>query len=227
MKKTAKQAFINTLPVLAGYMVLGFGFGIIMHANGYSILLTFTMSLLIYAGAMQYVAIGLFAGGASFFTTAITTVMVNARHLFYSVSMLDKYKDMGLCKPYLIFALTDETYSLVCNAETTFSTSDQKRYYLFVSLFDHIYWVTGSVLGAIAGNLLSFNSTGIDFALAALFITVYIEQLLTSSKHTPAIIGVAISAICLLVFGKESFLIPAMLFIALALCMCKEDATNE
>ena len=135
MKKILKQSFISTVPVMTGYLVLGFGFGIILKANGYGILLAFAMSLLIYAGSMQYVAIGLLTGGASLITTAITTLMVNARHLFYGISMLDKYRNTGKIKPYLIFALTDETYSLVCSDNTDMTENEQKKYYFFVSLF--------------------------------------------------------------------------------------------
>ncbi len=221
MKKIVKQAFIATLPVMAGYLVLGFGFGIIMRTSGFSILCAFAMSMFIYAGSMQYVAVGLMTGGASFLTIAVTTLMVNARHLFYGISMLDKYKKVGKRKLYLIFALTDETYSLVCN-----DTQD-KDYYLAVTMFDHFYWVSGSVLGAVVGSLVRFNTEGIDFALTALFITVFLEQWLTTKKHTSAIIGVVASIICLVVFGSENFLIPTMLVIALLLCLQKEEKGHE
>ena len=145
MKKVAKTAFKDTIPVLTGYLVLGFGFGIVLKANGYGILLAFVMSLFIYAGSMQYVAINLFTGGAGLITVALTTLMVNARHLFYGISMLEKYKDTGKRKPYLIFALTDETYSLVCNDNPDVPTEKRKDYYWFVSLFNQIYWILGSV----------------------------------------------------------------------------------
>lgn len=227
MKKMIKRAFVDTIPVLTGYLVLGFGFGIILKANGYGIFLAFVMSLLIYAGSMQYVAIGLLTGGASLITAALTTLMVNARHLFYGISMLGKYKDMGRRKPYLIFALTDETYSLVCGDNPAIPEKRRKDYYLLVSLFNHTYWVAGSVLGAVVGSLIKFNSNGIDFALTALFLTVFIEQWLTSKKHTPAIIGVVVSVICLVIFGSEKFLIPTMLVIALLLCTCKEEREND
>ena len=127
MKKQLKTAFVTTLPVLTGYLVLGFGFGIIMKANGFSTALTFAMSLLIYAGSMQYVAIGLFTGGASLLTVALTTLMVNARHLFYGISMLEPYKNMGKAKPYLIFGLTDETYSLVCGDNAAVSPEEKRN----------------------------------------------------------------------------------------------------
>ena len=226
MKKILKKSLIATLPVLTGYLVLGFGFGIILKANGFSTLLAFAMSLFIYAGSMQYVAIGLLTGGASLVTAAVTTLMVNARHLFYGISMLDKYKGVGKIKPYLIFALTDETYSLVCSDTPDMTEKERNNYCFFVSLFNHIYWVAGSVLGAVVGSLVKFNTEGIDFALTALFLTVFIEQWLTTKKHSPAIIGVAVSVGCLVLFGAENFLIPTMLVISLLLCLQKEECNN-
>lgn len=139
MKKVIKPAFTATLPVMAGYLILGFGFGIIIKANGYSIALAAAMSIFIYAGSMQYVAIGLMTGGASLITTALTTLMVNIRHLFYGVSMLEKYQQTGKAKPYLIFALTDETYSLVCGDLPNIAPEDRTHYELLVSLLNHLY----------------------------------------------------------------------------------------
>jgi len=227
MKKTVKQAFVSTIPVLTGYLVLGFGFGIILKANGYGTFVALIMSATIYAGTMQYVAVGLMAGGASLITVAITTFMVNARHLFYGISMLDKYKNIGKIKPYLIFALTDETYSLLCSHHPEIPAEEKKRYCFFVSVFDHLYWIFGSVLGAVVGTLVKFNSEGIDFVLTALFITIFLEQWLTKKNHTPAIIGVGVSVICLILFGGESFLIPSMLAILLLLCLYKEGTSND
>ncbi len=219
MKATLKKALVDTLPVLTGYLVLGFGFGIIMKAGGYGILLALSMSLLVYAGSMQYAAIGLFGAGASLVTVAVTTLMVNARHIFYGISMLDKYKGMGKSKPYLIFSLTDETYSLVCSDGLALPEADRKRYCVLVSLLNHSYWVIGTLLGVIVGSLISFNTEGIDFALTALFVTVFLEQWLSMKKYIPQLIGVGVSLACLLIFGAESFLIPSMLIIALLLCL--------
>ena len=227
MKKTAKKAFIATLPVMAGYLVLGFGFGLVLKAAGYGVLFAFAMSFLIYAGSMQYAAVGLLTGGASLFTAALTTLAVNARHLFYGISMLSQYKGIGRRKAYLIFALTDETYSLVCSPTLPVPPQQRANYYLFVSLFNHTYWVLGSVAGAVAGTLLSFNSEGIDFALTALFLTVFLEQWLTVKKHAPAVMGVAASVICLVLFGGDNFLIPSMLIIALLLSLYKEVPQHE
>lgn len=224
MKQMFKTALLATLPVMTGYLVLGFGFGIIMKANGFSIALTVAMSLLIYAGSMQYAAIGLFTGGASLLTVALTTLMVNARHLFYGISMLEKYRDVGKAKPYLIFGLTDETYSLVCTELPHIPVAQRRDYYLLVTLLDQCWWVLGSLVGAVAGTVLQFNSEGIDFALTALFLVVFLDQWLTAEKHGPALIGVGVSVLSLLIFGADSFLIPAMLGIGVLLCLYKEEA---
>ena len=201
----------DTLPVMSGYLVLGAGFGMIMHANGYGILWAAAMSFFIYAGSMQYAAVGLITGGASFLTVALTTVAVNARHIFYGISMVEKYKGTGFRKPYMMFALTDETYSLVCSSER------DVNYYFFVSLFDQSYWIAGSALGSVLGSAVKINTEGIDFVLTALFVTIFIEQWLSSKKHFSAVAGVVITAVCLAVFGAESFLIPSMLIIAAVL----------
>lgn len=223
MKQMCKPAFLATLPVMTGYLVLGFGFGIIMKANGFGTLLTAAMSLLIYAGSMQYAAIGLMTGGASLLTVGLTTLMVNARHLFYGISMLEKYRDMGKRKPYLIFGLTDETYSLVCTDLPHIPEERKGDYYLLVTLFDQCWWVLGSAIGAVAGTVLRFNSEGIDFALTALFLVVFLDQWLNSEKHGPALIGVGVSVLSLLIFGADSFLIPAMMGIGVLLCLYKES----
>ena len=218
MKQSIRRAFLDTVPVLTGYVVLGFGFGIIMKANGFGILLTLAMSIFIYAGSMQYVAVGLFTGGASLVTAALTTLMVNARHLFYGISMLEHYKGTGRRKPYLIFALTDETYSLVSAPEGR----GDLRYCFWVSLFDHIWWVGGTALGAAAGSLLQLNFQGIEFVLTALFVTIFVEQWLSTEDHRPALIGAGTTAVCLLIFGRDVFLIPSMAIIAGLLAMLKQ-----
>jgi 4-azaleucine resistance transporter AzlC len=222
-----RSAFPHTVPVLTGYLVLGFGFGIVLKANGFGAFWAFIMSLFIYAGSMQYVAIGFLSGGVSLLTVALTTLAVNARHLFYGISMLKPYQKIGKVKPYLIFALTDETYSLVCRDVPGIDDGRRGTYYLLVSLLNHFYWVVGSVLGAVAGTLVHFNSQGIDFALTALFLTVFLEQWLTAKKHAPALIGVGASVVCLLVFGSERFLIPAMLVIALCLSVYKGGGEDD
>lgn len=226
MKKTLSTAFSATLPVMAGYLILGFGFGIIMKANGFSTALAAAMSIFIYAGSMQYVAISLMTGGAALVTTALTTLTVNIRHLFYGISMLEKYQNAGKAKPYLIFALTDETYSLVCGELPNIPPEEQVNYRFLVSILNHLYWIIGSVAGAVAGSLIQFNSQGIDFALAALFLTVFTDQWLTSKRHGPALIGLGVSVASLLLFGADRFLIPAMVIITLALCLYKKEENH-
>ena len=221
-KKDFKTAFLSTVPVMTGYLVLGMGFGVILRTKGFGVLWAFLMSAFIYAGSMQFVAIDLLTGGASIAAAALTTLMVNARHLFYGVSMIDKYKNTGAKKPYLIYALTDETYSLVCSDTVAKTVSDRNGYYFTVSLLDHIYWVTGSVLGSLLGSVIPFNTEGIDFALTALFITVFTEQWLSEKKHAPALIGVGASIACLLIFGRDSFLIPAMIIITVLLVIIRK-----
>ena len=161
-------------------------------------------------------------GGASLIAAALTTLMVNARHVFYGISMLDKYKGMGAAKSYLIFGLTDETYSLTCEPRSGVDIANYRVYCIFVTLFDHLYWVGGTALGALAGSVLDFNTDGIDFALTALFLTVFTEQWLSAKRYFSALTGVITSVVCLAIFGADGFLIPAMLVIALILCVKKD-----
>ena len=212
-RSLVSRALRATLPVMAGYVVLGMGFGVLLHARGYGVGWALAMSLFIYAGSMQYLTIDLLAGGASLIAAALTTLMVNARHLFYGISMVEGYRGMGKKKPYAIFALTDETYSLVCQDQPDLNKAQQQRYFFLVSLFNHGYWVAGSVLGSLVGQVLPFSVEGVDFALTALFVTVFLEQWLTTRDHVPAVIGVAASVLCVIVFGPGSFLIPAMALI--------------
>ena len=218
--RTIRQAFFKSIPVLAGYVVLGIGFGILMRDAGYGVLWTAAMSLFIYAGSLQYVGVGLLAGGASALTTAITSVMVNARHLFYSISMIDKYKDAGKYKPYMIFALTDETYSLLCDGMTP-SGVEPNQYRFLVSLFNNSYWVAGSIIGSLLGAVLPFSTKGIEFSMTALFVAAFTEQWLTTKDHVPALTGLICTLLCLVVFGKNNFLIPAMLLITLVLTLLR------
>ena len=220
-KQIIKLAFFKSLPVMAGYIVLGIGFGILLQKAGYGVLWAFAMSTFIYAGSMQYVGVGLISGGASILTTAFTTIMVNARHLFYSISMIDRYKNAGKYKPYLIFALTDETYSLLCDGHAP-AGGDPNQYRFFVSLFNQCYWVTGSVLGSLLGAVLPFSTAGIEFSMTALFIASFTDQWLTSHDHIPALTGLLGTLICLIIFGSENFLIPAMFLITLILTILRK-----
>lgn len=220
-KKTTKIALLDTIPVMTGYLFLGIGFGIIMQQNGFGLGWTVAMSVFIYAGSMQYVGVGLLTGGAGLVTAALATLLVNARHLFYGISMIDAYHGTGRKKPYLIFALTDETYSLVSREQLPQGV-EKNSYFFLVSLFDQCYWVAGTALGSLAGSLIPMNFEGIDFALTALFVTIFVEQWLSSKDHFPAIVGVVSAAACLLLFGPDTFLIPTMILIAAILIMANK-----
>ena len=217
-REVCRQAFMLTLPVMAGYLVLGTGFGILMYTNGYSVIWVFAMSLLIYAGSMQYVTIDLLTGGASLISSALMTLMVNARHLFYGISMHERYRGMGKYKPYLIFGLTDETYSLVCSVDAPDGASPGFFYFL-ITLFNQLYWITGSVFGCIAGHFLKFNTAGIEFSMTALFVVVFTGQWIENKDHFSALAGLFCSLFCLLVFGPDRFLIPTMFMITVVLLL--------
>lgn len=220
-KNVIKYAFRASLPVMAGYIVLGMGFGVLLSDKGYNFLWAILMSTTIYAGSMQYAAIDLISGGASLITTALMTLMINARHFFYGLSMLDRYQGTGKKKPYLIFSLTDETYSLVVSPAP--EVCDEKQYYFWVSLLDQIYWVFGSLLGGLLGPLLPFDSTGMDFAMTALFVVIFVDQWKSAKSHVPALLGLGISVICLVFLGASSFVIPSMVLITLALSLCRKQ----
>jgi len=219
-RQTVKNAFFKSIPVFAGYVVLGIGFGILLRSAGFGVLWAFAMSTFIYAGSMQYVGVSLLSGGASVITAALTTFMVNARHLFYSISMVDTYKDAGPYKPYLIFALTDETYSLLCDKKTP-PGDDPDHYRFFVSLFNQCYWVLGSVIGSLLGAVIPFSTEGIEFSMTALFIASFTEQWLSTKDHVPALTGLFSTLLCLVLFGASRFLIPAMLLITLVLTLLR------
>lgn len=226
VKSTLRVSFISSIPVMAGYLVLGMAFGILAADKGFSLLLVISMSLFIYAGSMQFVTINLITGGASLISAALMTFMVNARHLFYGITMLNKYKKTGKAKPYLIFSLTDETFALVCNGAPDGVNS--ALYYFFVSLFDQCYWIIGSIIGSLVGSALTFNTTGIDFAMTALFVVIFTEQILTAKSLLAPITGILCSVGCLLIFGTERFLIPSMILITVVLLLFgKKDLTKE
>ena len=217
---------------MAGYLVLGSGFGILMADKGYSFWWPALMSFVVYAGSLQFVAVNLLASMASPVSTALMSIMVNARHLFYGISMLDKYKAMEKGRIYSIFALTDETYSLVCSVQVPEGVNEH-GYYFLISLMNQCYWVAGSLIGGLLGNLMSFNTDGIDFAMTALFVVMFVEQWENSKNHLPAVSGVVITVCCLLVFGADYFLIPSMILIATALLALrnkietKEENAND
>ena len=221
-KKALKQAFLDTIPVLTGYLFLGMGFGILLiEQTGKGVLWAFFMAVCMLAGSGQYLAVSMMAGGASILSAAMATFLVNARHIFYGISLVDTYKGSGKKKFYMIFGLTDETYSLVTQNQPPEGMS-RHQYCFVVTLLDHIYWVLGCVLGNVAGAVLPISFEGVEFVLTALFVTMFVEQWISNKNHLPAIIGVVSTGVCLAIFGSEIFLIPSMVLIAILLVISRK-----
>ena len=220
-KDLIKYAFMQTLPIMAGYLVLGMGFGILLYDHGYSVLWAILMSITIYAGSMQYVAVELISSGASVLTTLLMTLMVNARHLFYGLSMLEKYKNIGWKKPYLIFGMCDESFSINYTADIPEGV-DKGWFMFFVTLLNQFYWFFGSTLGGVLGSFIHFNTEGLDFVLTALFVVIFLEQWLKDKDHTSSILGIVLSLLCLIAFGADDFMIPSMIAIAGVLTLLRK-----
>jgi len=228
-RNTVKAALIRSIPVMAGYIVLGTGFGILLRGAGYGLPWAFAMSLFIYAGSLQYVGVSMLASGASLLTGILTSIMVNARHLFYSISMIGCYRDAGRFNPYMIFGLTDEVYTLLVDGEVP-EGAEPQAYRFLVTLFCHSYWITGSVLGSALGTVLPFSTEGIEFSMTALFIAAFTGQWLESRDHIPALTGLLCTLVCRILFGPGRFLIPAMLLITAVLTLLRhrmEDTAEE
>lgn len=215
------SAAVKTLPVMAGYMSLGAAFGILLFDAGYGPLWALFMSVFIFAGSAQFLAVELLASGATIPQTIMLTFLLNFRHFFYGLTMITKYKVHGYKKLYSIFGLTDETYAILSSA-TIPTGIDPQDYYAFITLLDHIYWIIGSLIGSIAGALIPFDLAGIDFAMTALFAVLVVEQWKSSSKHFPAILGLAVTFLSLKIFGPDRFLIPALIVISSGLLCVKK-----
>lgn len=224
--KAFKAAFPHTIPVFTGFTFLGIAYGILMNSKGYGFFWTVLMSLLAFAGSMQYVAITLLTTVFNPIAALMLTLMVNARHLFYGISMLEKYKGTCKFKPYLIFGLCDETFSIICSVEPP-EGIDRNWFMFFITLLDHSYWVIGSALGGLLGYMVSFNTKGLDFVLTALFTVIFISQWKNQKNHSPAIIGVVCSIVSLLFFGKNNFIIPSMILILAVLTFFKRTISKE
>lgn len=211
-----KAAFPHTIPVLTGYLFMGAAFGILLQSQGYSFLWALLMSVTVYAGSMQFVAVNLLVSPFAPLNTLLVTLMVQARHIFYGFSMLEKFRDYGKAKPYMMFTMTDETFSLLYSLKAP-EGIDPKRFSMAIAFLDHLYWITGCVTGAIIGSFVTINAKGIDFVMTALFVSIYVEQLRDAGNRIPAIVGVAVTAVCLVVFGADSFLLPSMFIMVLTL----------
>ena len=226
MKRIIKKVFPQTIPVMAGYISLGIAFGLLLQSIGYGPIWAFLMSLFIYAGSAQFLAVELLAAGATLTHIALLTFLLNFRHLFYGLSMIEKYRGTGIGKIYLIFGLTDETYALLTGYKTPEGLSD-KSYFFAVTLMNHLYWIFGSVIGSVAGSIIPFDLTGIDFAMTALFAVLIVEQWKTNKNHIPAISGFVITVAALFIFGADNFLIPALIVMSVALLFMKGTLSRE
>ena len=226
-RKALKTVFLDTVPVLTGYLFLGAGFGILLsEKTGYGIGWAIAMGLFMFAGSGQYLAVSLIADHASLISAAIATLLVNARHVFYGISLLDTYKGAGTKKLYMIFGLTDETYSLVTQNQPPEGMS-KHSYCFLVTLLNHLYWIIGCSLGNIAGTVLPISFEGVEFVLTALFVTMFVEQWISHKNHLPAIIGVVSTVLCLFLFGSDIFLIPSMILIAVLLTVTRKTGRRK
>ena len=227
MKRKAFRAAIPyTLPVLTGYLVLGISYGVLITSKGFPFWVPMLTSLAIYAGSMEFVLVNILMGAFDLLQAFVMTIMVNARHLFYGISMLEQYKSMGLKRLTLIYGLTDETFSIVCGVQPP-EDVDQSWFMMFVTLLDHSYWFLGCTLGGLFGSVLNFNTKGLDFAMTALFVVIFVEHWQKEKNRIPALIGLAIPLVCLLVFGVDRFMLPAMGLILLALTLLQKPLSKE
>ncbi len=225
-KKAFRAAAPYTLPICAGFLFLGMSYGFLMKSKGFSFIYPMMMSLVIFAGSMEFVTVNLLLAAFHPLHAFLLTLMVNARHLFYGISMLEKYKNMGWKKPYLIYGMCDESFSVNCTADPP-PDVDRGWFMLFVTLLNHIYWVTGSVLGALLGYAVHFDTTGIEFVMTALFLVMFIDQWEKTKNHKPALAGLGCSAVCLAVFGSGNFILPSMASIILCLLAGKKRNREE
>ena len=222
-RKALRAAFPHTIPVFTGYVVLGISYGVLITSKGFPFWMPVLTSLTVFAGSMEFVLVNLLLSGFDLLQAFLMTLMINARHLFYGISMLDQYKKLGPQKLYLIYGLTDETFSIVCGTEGV----DRSLFALFVTLLDHSYWVLGCTLGGIFGSMLSFDTRGLEFVMTAMFAVIFLENWQKEKNHLPALLGIILPILCRLIFGAESFMIPSMLMIMAGLTLLRKPLEKE
>ena len=208
--RALKAAFPHTIPIFAGFWFLGMAYGIFMNVSGFGFWYPMVMSLTIFGGSLEFVAVSMLLGSFAPLQTLMMALVLQARHLFYGVAMLEKYRGLGWKKFYLIFGLCDETFSINCSAEIPEGV-DRGWFYFFVTLLNHLYWVSGSTIGGIVGSLLQFDTEGIGFVMTAMFTVIFLEQWLKEKRHDSSLLGLGLSALCLVLFGADSFIIPSMI----------------
>ena len=220
--QAARYAFPHTIPIFAGFWFLGMTYGIYMNVSGFSFLHPLLMSLTIFGGSLEFVAVKMLLSPFAPLQVLIMALMIQARHLFYGISMLDSFKGTGFKKPYLIFGMCDETFSINYSAKIP-NTIDRGWFMFFVTLLNQFYWVSGAALGGILGSLISFNTEGLDFVMTAMFVVIFLEQWLKEKNHATAVIGITVSALCRICFGADSFMIPTMVCILLFLTVFRKS----
>lgn len=230
MRKELRQCLFPalkvTLPVFFGYLFFGIAFGLLMQQAGYSPIWAVCSSIFIFAGSMQFVLVDLLTSWNGLLAVVVVTFAVNIRHAFYGLSLLEKFKQLGKLKPYTIFGLTDETYSLLCSVVPPEGVRPGV-YYFVITLLDQCYWVLGGFIGATMGQLIPINYTGIEFAMTALFVVIFLEQWLSNKNHIPALIGLASAALCLAVFGRGNFLPFSLILVAVSLIMARKPINKQ
>jgi branched chain amino acid efflux pump len=226
IKKSFQAAFPFTIPIFAGFWFLGLTYGIYMNVSGFNFFYPLIMSFIIFGGSLEFVAVGLLLSPFNPLQAFIMTLMIQARHLFYGISMLEKFKDTGWKKPYLIFGMCDESFSINYTAQIP-KDVDSGWFMFFVTALNHFYWVFGATLGGILGSLIHFNTEGLEFVMTAMFIVIFLEQWLKEEKHFSSLIGIVVSIVCLLLWGADHFMIPTMVMILLILTLFKNPLEEK
>lgn len=224
--KALRAAFPNTIPIMAGYLFLGMSYGVYARTSGLSAWYPLAMSIVVYGGSLEFMAVSMLTARFAPLQTLLTALMIQARHLFYGVAMLEKYRGTGKKKPYLIFALTDETFSVVCTLKPPEGV-DRGLFYFFISLMDQLYWICGAAMGALLGSVLHFNTQGLDFVMTAMFVVIFLEQWLKDKQHYSACIGVLCAIACRYGFGADSFIIPTMICILVLLTVARRPIEKK
>jgi len=226
LKATIKKAFPYTIPVLTGYLFMGAAFGVMFASLGYDVLWAILVSTVVYAGSGQYLAVNFFVPGFSLIQAVFLTIMVNIRHVFYGLSLVGRYNRFSAKRWYMIFGLTDETYSLICTTDIP-EGCEEEDFLFSITLLDHIYWILGAAIGSILATVMVFDSTGIEFAMTALFLVIFIEMWQKRTNRLPELIGVLAALVCLIVFGADNFVLPAMLVMVAAVIFLRNKLEPE
>ena len=220
-RKALKAAFPYTIPIFAGFWFLGMAYGIYMNVSGFRFWYPLVMSIAIFGGSLEFVAVSMLLSPFAPVQTFIMALLIQARHLFYGISMLDRYKGMGWKKFYLIYAMCDESFSINYTAQIP-EDVDHGWFYFFVSLLNQSYWVSGALMGSLLGSLIPFNTEGLDFVLTAMFVVIFLEQWLKEKHHISEWIGLASGLLCLMIFGADSFMVPTMICILVLLTVLRK-----